>query len=397
MKQPEADAFRDLAESITTSAISDFLKGSGWILTGRRAGRLEFWLPPSSPHGTGADAPFVLPLDDRTPDHAPLVRELLVRLAGHFGDDPRGLLQRVKAARWDTLTLRMRGDGDTVCLEDAACLLKTGTEMLRLSALYTDNPYRMAWGSRRSAPVAEYLRDGVRLGRPDRGGFAFPVLSRVWHSEADAPAFGRHVMTNLAGSLERMQKDPAQDAEVRTETQLFDAAIAKCLGALPHVGNVAMSFHWCPDPTLGTPTAAREPLTFDASRLRHVAEGPPRKEAPDTAGTPTTPPPPRWSPADPSPPPATRRSPRRFTGRITAIGVNHHTLRPGQSPYFLVLRGREGEFLLSVSPEDYSFALRARQAGRSVSAIGTCSVHAGRRILRGSLIRDEGMIPRQLR
>ncbi|MFD6127257.1 hypothetical protein, partial [Streptomyces hydrogenans] len=388
---------RDLAESITTSAISDFLKGSDWILTGRRAGQLEFWLPPPSPSRTGADTPFVLPLDDRTPDHTLLVRELLVRLAGYFGDDPHGLLQRVKAARWDTLTLRMRGNGNGVCLEDATCLLKTGTKMLRLSALYTDNPYRMAWGSRRSAPVTEYLRDGVRLGRAERGEFAFPVLSRVWHSEAEAPAFGRHVMTNLADSLERIQKDPAQDAEVGNETQLFDAAIAKCLGALPRVENVAMSFHWCPDPALSTPTAARESFTFDASRLRLITEGPTGKATTNPGRSTATSLPPRQAHAAPSSPPALRRSPQRFTGRITAIGVNHHTLRPGQSPYFLVLQSREGEFFLSASPEDYSFALRARRAGRSVSAIGTCSIHAGKRILHGSLIRDEGMIPRQLR
>ncbi|MGW6558540.1 hypothetical protein [Streptomyces hydrogenans] len=323
--------------------------------------------------------------------------DVLVRIAGHFGDDSHSLLRRITSARWDTLALHVRGDGagSTVGLEEAACALRAGTEMIRLSALHTDNPYRLAWGSRRSAPVAEYLRDGVRLGPTDGNDVTFPLLSRVWQDDAGVPAFGRNVMMNLTDSLARIQGEPAQDTASSTETLLFDAAIAKCLGALLHVENVTVSFRWHPEPSLAIPPAAHDSFTFDAARLRGVAARRARSDAPKPART-SAGTRPQNQPSTAPRAESAGRSPRRFTGRITVIGVNHHSLRPGQSPYFLVLKGREGEFFLPVGPEDYSFALRARKAGTPVSAIGFCNIHAGRRIVRGSLVRDEGVAPRRL-
>lgn len=323
VKKSNAEAFRDLAGSITMAEVSDFLKDSDWVLVGRREDRLEFWLPPSSIAAGAKSSPLVLPIDKKTRDYDLLVREALVRIAGRFGDDARRLLRRIKSRRWDVLALRIPGTGDSVGLEGAASLLRAGTELLRLSALYTDNPYRMSWGSRRSASVAEYLRDGVRLGRTDTDDFNFPLLSRVWHSEAEAPAFGRQVMKNLAHSLERIQDSDSRTSGGRAESEFFDSAIAKCLCALQGIDSVEMSFHWFADPSLAVPESLRDSFDFDASQLRRPSEGHP--QSPNVG-------PPRGAvgtrsseraAADSAEFPAHRHSAHRFTGRTVAVGANH--------------------------------------------------------------------------
>ncbi|MFJ8301151.1 hypothetical protein ACIQ9R_35360 [Streptomyces sp. NPDC094447] len=390
--------FRALAPSIPAPLVSDFLRDSGWALTGRGAG-VEYWLPPSESAETAEGCPYTLPLDKGIREHDHLVAEVLVRLAQHYGDDAPQLIRRIKATQWDTLALKVEGASGDVALGDAACLLKAGMDMLRLAALHTDNPYRMSWGSRRSAPVAEYLRDGVRLGLTGQCGSTFPLLSRVWQSEAEAPPFGRHVMTNLAGSMTRIHERSTRKGGEGTETELFDAAIARTLLPLLQVENLTLSIRWASDPSLAAPDAPLSTFTFDASHFHGIEGTPPgvaRKGEPKADPTPAQP-----TAAPPAAEPraeiGVQRPAQRFTGHVRAAGVNHHFARHGESPHFIVLHAHGGDYFISVSPEEYQFSLRARMQGRTVTAVGTSGIRAGRRVLRGSLVRDESTIPGQRR
>ncbi|MBZ6135445.1 hypothetical protein [Streptomyces olivaceus] len=384
----DSSAFRSLLSTLTSPAISDFLRGSGWIRADLREGLAEYWLPPEAATDAAENEPYLLPLDEERRDYRRRQAELLADLADYFGDSPAQLVRRITASHFDTLVLRARpaGPDDSVALSEAACLLDAGLEMVTISALYTDNPYRTSWGSRRSAPVAAYLRDGVRLGHTERGSFVFPVLSHLVEPRpaAELP-FGREVMMNLAAALGRVHSWGDEALRAEPDVAPFDAAIAKAFKPLAKLADLSLelSFRWASAHAL-PPAPSPATLAFDVAAAHAIVRKAQQTTEHDVG---------LLAPRRPGPAirtrPASHAHVVALTGHVIAIGVDSRNEQHGQSPYFLVLRAGEEDYFMAVSQEEHGYALRAREDHRTVTARGTISVEGGQRTLRGSLVRDD--------
>ncbi|MFE1384260.1 hypothetical protein ACFW6S_35480 [Streptomyces sp. NPDC058740] len=388
----DTGAFRPLVPSVSVSMISDFLHEAGWVLADEREGLAEYWLSPDAVADGTEDDAYLLPLNDGMRDYGRRLAELLAGLADYFGDDASQLLQRISTADWDTLLFRVSpvGPGESVPLAEAASILAVGSEMLRLSALYTDNPERTRWGSRRSANVADYLRDGVRLGHTRQGSFVFPVMSRTGPWQGSRPPFGRRVMMNLAAALDRVHRWTGPGAHEREGMSPFETAIAKSLRPLARAGDLSLqlTFQWAANPP--APADIRNSsLAFDVSAVRaldrrtqQATEALPRSTQDDLLAPERT--------ALRSPLTTTRRHPEQeLTGEVIAIGVDDRNAARGENPYFIVLRVGESDYVMAVNHDEYDYALRARTDGRRVTARGEVSIHEGGRTIQGSLVRDQ--------
>ncbi|MEV7085620.1 hypothetical protein AB0O07_06965 [Streptomyces sp. NPDC093085] len=388
----DTGAFRPLVPSVSVAMISDFLHEAGWVLADEREGLAEYWLSPNTEADGTEDDTYLLPLNDGMRDYDRRLAELLAGLADYFGDDASQLLQRISSVDWDTLLFRVNpvGPGESVPLAEAASVLAVGSEMLRLSALYTDNPERTGWGSRRSANVADYLRDGVRLGHTRQGSFVFPVMSRTGPWQGSLPPFGRQVMMNLAAALDRVHRWASPGAHEREGMPPFETAVAKSLRPLARAGDLSLhlSFQWAANPPAAE-DIRNSSLVFDVSAIRTLdrraqqpAKALPRSTQDDLlapAGT-----------ALRSPLTITRRHPEQeLTGEVIAIGVDDRNAARGENPYFIVLRVRENDYVMAVNHDEHDYALRARADGRGVTARGEVTIREAGATIQGSLVRDQ--------
>ncbi|MFF5976947.1 hypothetical protein ACFY7C_36130 [Streptomyces sp. NPDC012769] len=395
MKSDKVDtrALRSLVPAVSASMISEFLRASGWLLADEREGLAEYWAAPGTRAEEAEDEAVLLPLDEQMRDYDRRLVELLAALADYFDDDASQLEQRITAVGWDTLLFRVNhaGPRQSVPLTEAASLLNVGLEMLRLSALYTDNPHRTGWGGRPSSGVTGYLRDGVRLGHTRQGSFVFPVMSRIGPRHGAQQPFGRRVMVHLAEALGRVHTWAGHGADEAEDLPLFDAAIARSLRPLARAEDLSLelSFRWAPTP-LTAPSVPDRPLAFGLSAVRAlVGEA---QRAPQSARAPR-------STQDPQPAERTIRRPvltttparpvQDLTGTVVAIGVDDRNTARGESPYFLVLHVRETDYVMAVSHAEYDYALRARAESRPVTARGKVGLEEGRRTIQGSLVRDQ--------
>ncbi|MEV7374494.1 hypothetical protein AB0O51_26885 [Streptomyces sp. NPDC090301] len=387
----DSGAFRPLVPSVSVAMISDFLHEAGWVLADEREGLAEYWLSPQAVAGETEDDAYLLPLNEGMRDYDRRLAELLAGLADYFGDDAPQLLQRIRSVDWDTLLLRIHpaGPGESVPLAEAASVLAVGSDMLRLAALYTDNPERTGWGSRRSAGVAAYLRDGVRLGHTRQGSFVFPVMSRTGPWRGNRPPFGRQVMMNLAAALDRVHRWAGTGADEREGMPPFETAVAKSLRPLAQDGDLSLelSFQWAANPPAAE-TRRASPLSFDASAIRTLhrrtqqpAQTMPHSTQDDLLESERT--------ALRSPLTTTREHPEQLTGEVVAIGVDDRNSARGENPYFIVLRVGENDYTMAVNRDEHDYALRARLDERRVTARGEVTMRENGRTIRGSLVRDQ--------
>ncbi|WP_328674945.1 hypothetical protein [Streptomyces sp. NBC_00343] len=397
----EPGAFRALIPSVSPSLISDFLGQSGWTLAERREGLAEYWTEPDSSDGPGDRYTVLLPLDEEMRDFKRRLAELLAELGAHFNDDASQLFQRISRMSWDALIFRTESvdTDDSVSLVYATKMLDVGMEMMRLSALYTFDPHRSSRSRKKSSRVRDYLQEDVRLGHTERGSFIFPILSRVGAGNDSGSTFGRHVMANLAQSLERIHRWSDDATRFRNETPPLDLAIAKQLASVtraPGFDRLNVSFRWAAilsDP----PVSSRVPLVFDTQAIVTAREITRRLQEPQRtrpvdeitrdpvdrpAGSRG------WSSHAPRPPALTTRVPEaRVSGRVISLGLDDRSTERGESPYFIVLQTAEGDVWVSVTEEEHDFALRARADNESVTAVGAVTDQDGRRTLRGALVR----------
>ncbi|MEV7872473.1 hypothetical protein AB0P17_41645 [Streptomyces sp. NPDC088124] len=398
-----ASAFRALVSSVSPSLISDFLNYSGWVLTERREGLLEYWLEPNSADHPAERNPLLLPLNEEMRDFDRRLAELLAYLAEYFDDDGPQLLQRINDLNWDTLVLRMESvdNDDSVHLIHATKTLDAGMEMLRMSTLYTLNPDRSNWRGNPGSQALEYLQEGVRLGHTRRGSFTFPILSRAGASSGYGPPLGRRVMMNFAMALARIHRWPDGETWRSDETSFFDISMAKSLvSAASDAGfnQLSVSFRWASSRPL-PPAFSTTPLVFDTHVIESV------KSATQRFGTAQR----KRSPgSDTSIPDALRhayrdRSPRtlrdpvlttqapvaRFSGPVISIGIDDRNREHDESPFFVVLRTAHGDVWILVTEEEHDFAMRAHRTGQEVTAAGTLADRDARKILHGSLVRPD--------
>ncbi|MGW4049515.1 hypothetical protein ACWENA_01665 [Streptomyces sp. NPDC004779] len=389
MKSDKVDtrALRSLVPAVSASMISEFLRASGWLLADEREGLAEYWAAPGTRAEEAEDEAVLLPLNEQMRDYDRRVVELLAALADHFDDDASQLEQRITAVGWDSLLFRVSPGGprQSVPLTEAANLLNVGLEMLRLSALYTDNPDRAGWGGRPSVGVTDYLRDGVRLGHTRQGSFVFPVMSRIGPRHGAQHPFGRRVMVHLAEALGRVHTWAGHGAGEAEGLPLFDAAIGRSLRPLAQAEDLSLevSFRWAPT-ALAAPGVPDRPLAFGLSAVRALAgeaqQAPRSTQDPQSAERTVRRPLVTATPARPV---------QDLTGTVVAIGVDDRNTVRGESPYFLVLHARETDYVMAVSHAEYDYALRARAESRPVTARGKVSLEEGRRRIQGSLVRDQ--------
>ncbi|MFC8510418.1 hypothetical protein ACFU3J_17525 [Streptomyces sp. NPDC057411] len=390
LEKLDSGAFRPLVPSVSVAMLSDFLHEAGWVLADEREGLAEYWLSPQAGAGESEDGAYLLPLNEGMRDYDRRLAELLAGLADYFGDDASQLLQRISSVDWDTLLFRINpaGPGESVPLAEAASVLAVGSEMLRLAALYTDNPERTGWGSRRSAGVAAYLRDGVRLGHTRQGSFVFPVMSRTGPWQGTRPPFGRQVMMNLAAALDRVHRWVRTGADEREGMPPFETAVAKSLRPLARAGDLSLelSFQWAANPP-SMENMRNSPLSFDASAVRTLHRRTQQPTMPHGIED-DLPEPERAALRSPS---AITRQPQEqeLTGEIVAIGVDDRNAARGQNPCFIVLRVGENDYTMAVNHDEHDYALRARRDGRRVTARGEVAVRGNGRTIQGSLVRDQ--------
>ncbi|MGX5397158.1 hypothetical protein ACWLMY_35520 [Streptomyces anulatus] len=361
-------AFRSLAPSVPAEQISGFLEYSGWDLVERRDGLLEYWREPSA-HRPEEGHVYFLPLNSVMRDYDRRFRECLAELADHFGDTPSQFIRRINEINWDRLFFRMTHveHEDSAGLLRASETLSVGMKMLELSALYTANPRRRSWGGNRSALVKHYLAEDVRLAHTERGSFVFPIISRIRQDGGPDMPFGREVMTNLSRGLERISRWP-EEGSLEEESLAFDVALARTLGTLGHLGELEsldISFQWAPAHGLPQRVPQRS-LDFSTSNIQEIsvlAQSPsmPSFDIPGIEHALNR----RTVTAAPAIPSRTRVS-----GTVIAWGMDDRNSERGESPTFVFLRTAIGDVRMPVSEEEYNFALRAREDGRGVTAIG---------------------------
>ncbi|NEB39505.1 hypothetical protein [Streptomyces sp. SID14515] len=368
-KKVSPSDFRSLAPSVPAAQISGFLEYSGWDLVEQRDGLLEYWRDPVA-HRPEEGHVYFLPLNSTMRDYDRRFREFLAELADHFGDTPSQLIRRINEISWDRLLFRMTHveHDESAGLFRASETLSAGMKMLELSALYTANPRRRSWGGNRSALVRYYLAEDVRLAHTERGSFVFPILSRIRQDSGPDTPFGREVVTNLSRALERISQWPEEERAPGEETLAFDAALARALSPLGHLGqleSLTISFQWAP--VHGLPQhVPRHSLDFSTPRIQAIstlAQSPsmPSFDIPGIVHAPG-----RRTVT------ATRAVPSRsrVSGPVIAWGMDDRNRERGESSTFVFLRTSFGDVRMTVSEEEYDFALQAREDGRAVTAVG---------------------------
>ncbi|TJZ99709.1 hypothetical protein [Actinacidiphila oryziradicis] len=397
MSQAEIDAFYTLASSLDPHRISDYLDAHGWHLLERQEGLLEYWSEPGYEGGPGEEtSPYLLPLNNLMRNFQRRFVELLSELADYYDCDAEQLRRRLRNSDWDAflISLPQRRSDDSIGISLATCALDVGFRLIRTAALYTVNPARsLHGGGARNRTVKRYLSEQVHLGHTESGSFVIPILSAVGERAGENSRFGRHVLENLAGALQRInQLSDAYDGSGapggRVETPgNFEIALSRVLQRFhdfPEVETFDLSFRWSAWGFLSQETP-RQSISLNLNAIRLVDALAVQVDVVESVDPLS--PPPMGLAKRVSERPAS--SPTEITGSVVAFGVDDRQVQTTGSSFFIVVRGEvRGESVdarISVSEEEYELALRSREFGEPVTALGYFSNGPAGRMLNAQL------------
>lgn len=294
MNRSAFNSYREIASTLTPSAVSQFLAYHDWELEQKQPEVREVWRYRSTPLST---APRVMvPLATDFADFTPRFVDALESL-GHIHDwDAEQLLDRIIATRADLFFVRLDQkmiDG-TIPFQQAEKTMQAILKLMKSAATTAADPHHPHKG-RRPAPVNEYMEEDVRLGHTKRGSFVFTVVSRLGETdpqsidgqEQPAMVFPRHVMETLARGLEstkRLTQSWDQEALSSPSSLGLSAGLVESLEEMSqpqHLRTLDFSFEWAaaerrPDVGLATITLDRDTI----GELPRVREQLVRREEP---------------------------------------------------------------------------------------------------------------------
>ncbi|MEU2975459.1 hypothetical protein ABZ678_00185 [Streptomyces hirsutus] len=294
MNRSAFDSYREIASTLTPSAVSQFLAYHDWELEQKQPEVREVWRYRSTSLAT---APRVMvPLATDFADFTPRFVDALESL-GHIHDwDAEQLLDHIIATRADLFFVRLDQEmiDGTIPFQQAEKTLQAILKLMKSAATTAADP-RHPHKGRRPAPVNEYMEEDVRLGHTKRGSFVFTVVSRLGETdpqpidgqEQPAMAFPRHVMETLARGLEstkRLTQSWDQEALSSPSSLGLSAGLVESLEEMSqpqHLRTLDFSFEWAaaerrPDVGLATITLDRDTI----GELPRVREQLVRREEP---------------------------------------------------------------------------------------------------------------------
>ncbi|MER5222883.1 hypothetical protein [Streptomyces flaveus] len=208
MSTSTRDGYREVADLLTPSAVSQYLATQRWILETSQPDVREIWRLPDD--AGGSRARIMLPLASDFVDFQQRFTDALLALGKIYGSDPSQLQERIASTRADLFFVRLDQtvlDG-TIPFRQAEATLEALYKMLKAAATTAADPYHSHLG-RRPTKVNEFLDDDVRLGHTKKGSFVFTVVTRLGDPEHEGPGqeritqgFPRKVMETLARGLE---------------------------------------------------------------------------------------------------------------------------------------------------------------------------------------------------
>lgn len=204
-------SFREVADLLTPTAVSQYLAAQHWELESRRDRVREIWvLTDESGRSQGR---IMLPFSTKYEDFTQRFYDALLAIGKINSWDATQLQEQIIAARADLLFLRLdqeMTDG-TIPLIQAGSSLAAIEKMLKSAATTAADPQYSHRG-RRPSSVTEFIDQDVRLGHTKRGSFVFTVVSRFGNHasmpsdshdrNSDEKPFSRQVMETLAIGLE---------------------------------------------------------------------------------------------------------------------------------------------------------------------------------------------------
>ncbi|MGW0084457.1 hypothetical protein [Streptomyces sp. NPDC003393] len=382
MSQTEIDVFYKLASSLDPLQVSGYLEAQGWDLLERHEAFLEYWLEPGHRNDPEREtSPYLLPLDISMRNFQRRFVEFLTELADYYECSAEQLGERLREKLWDAFLIHLTEDGanqNSIGLALAGSAMQVGFNLVRISALYTANPWRsLRGGGARGATVNRYLSESVRLGHTERGSYVIPILS-VAHGAGDSSSqFGRRVFENLAKGLQRISQLPAMLEGARGEQSgsagHFEVALVHAMRAfnsLPQAFTFDLSFRWAARRGL-PPDIPRKSISFNPemihmlSELTHADQLIEHEEASLATG---------MASYGSRPMIAAAHDLAELTGKVIAFGTDDRQIRSFGSPYFVVVRGEFqseiADIRVVVSEEEYDLAIRSREQDESVTASG---------------------------
>ncbi|MFF5345298.1 hypothetical protein ACFY4H_32105 [Streptomyces althioticus] len=294
MNRSAFDNYREIASTLTPSAVSQFLAYHDWELEQKQPEVREVWRYRSTSLAT---APRVMvPLATDFADFTPRFVDALESL-GHIHDwDAEQLLDHIIATRADLFFVRLDQEmiDGTIPFQQAEKTLQAILKLMKSAATTAADPHHSHKG-RRPALVNEYMEEDVRLGHTKRGSFVFTVVSRLGENdpqpidgqEQPAMDFSRNVMETLARGLESTKRlTQSWDQEVLSSPSSLglSAGLVESLEEMSqpqHLRTLDFSFEWAaaarrPDVGLATITLDRDTI----GELPRVREQLVRREKP---------------------------------------------------------------------------------------------------------------------
>lgn len=276
MTRSALDSYREVASTLTPSAVSQFLASHDWELELQQPKVREIWRYAASPLATTPRV--MIPLAADFADFTPRFVDALESL-GHIHDwDAGQLLERVIATRADLFFVRLDQEmiDGTIPFQQAEKTLQALLKMMKAAATTAADPYHSHRG-RRPAAVNDFLDEDVRLGHTKRGSFVFTIVSRLGDAgpkptdarEQLTMPFSRQVMETLARGLEttkRLTQAWDQEAFASPSRLGLSAGLVESLEEMSqpeYLRSLDLSFEWAaaerkPDVGLATIVLDRE-------------------------------------------------------------------------------------------------------------------------------------------
>lgn len=365
------DSLTDLESSIEPALISEFLVSNGWGLVQEREGVAELWTAPDYSERNRRVNVF-LPYDREFIDFNRRFRECLADLSLYYSTPLAQLVEQIGLVSTDLFLIRLDQEtvDGTIPLDQATALMESLKRMVRAAATAAVNPNHRQRG-RRPQQVHDFLHDNLRFGHTRRGSFILTVAARL--DDADTLAeqrrarhrnegseenldqvipYPRQVMTTLARGLEAAAHYIHEDIEVPdVDTAMAHGVSVDLVQSLLEISggeglkSVDLSFRWA---DRGTPPDVGNRVTFsrgDVTRIEAFRDRLIRRQEPMSV---------------------------ELVGRVAALERDE---RPGFEANAIVLEadvdGRLRKVRVTLTDEDYDWAIRAHQARLLFTVSGT--------------------------
>ncbi|GAA0356306.1 hypothetical protein ACOT81_39775 [Streptomyces sp. WI04-05B] len=302
MSVTELSSYREVASTLTPSAVSQFLAAHDWELETRQAQIREIWRLTSS---SGAlEGRIMVPLATAYTDFQQRFEETLESLGYIHNWDAQELHEHIIGTHADLFFVRLdqtMTDG-TIPFHQAEKTIQALYKMMRAAATTAASPSHPHRG-RLPSGVSDFLDEDVRLGHTKSGSFVFTIVTRLGESPPSTNAevgvepadslqrFPRRVMETLARGLETTERLSRQWDERVIDapgSQGVSASLIESLEdiAAPHLRSVDLSFEWAaavPRPDVGLATIVLDRDVM--AELPRVRERLVRQEEPPRQGT----------------------------------------------------------------------------------------------------------------